>query len=523
MRFGLLSDWVGQRSGVPHIKLPQGLVNEESSFVHYWRNAVRRVPGRVAAFDGVQTPDANPILRYHYHRSTAGIDYVFVFTKAHAYLWSGSAWTLMFTCAKDCDGWSTENFGEYVVATNDLDKVQYWSDATPTVAFANVGGANGINYDGNHYLTRAKLVIRHWHYLHLLSTTEDGTAYKNFDRWCSAGDLTDWNENGEGDTDYRELGPGDEIVGAGIYNVQGANQLIVFTQQTVNAAWLVTDDLVYESQDILTGTGCPAPDSIVNAPDGQLYYISSDDDGAKEVRRVYDPNPLSYDVQATLDRMHPTLCNKIAASYIGQFQEIWWCIPSSGSSTGNDVVLPFSLMTQTWQPNSPMDICAFGYWTQQTTTYIDEVAEMIDDVIKVVDFYGPVAGQPISLVSDYSGYSWSTGSGTTDKEVSYMGQLVLSTDLDPDTLNRFKRLHGAWLYFLAHTGASHTVTVSIRRGESASYVNKGNVSLDGNGQTVRKWLRFDGRTRNLDLKLSASNDFEFLGVIFDYDLCGERA
>lgn len=527
MRFGIVSNLVGQRAGTPHVRLPQGLVNEESEWLYYWRDACRSMPGRAAALSSARTPDTYPILRYHYHQASDGTDYLFAFTKAHGYVWGGSSWTLMFTCGSDCTAWSTENFGQYVVATNNLDLVQYWDDANPAGSFAPLGGVSGILYDATHYITRAKVVFRHWNYLHLMDVTKDGTRYRNIDQWCDAGDMSSWREDhpSGGDANFRELGPNDNIVGAGIYDVQGANQLIVFTQHTANAAWLVTDDLVYESHDILSATGCAGADTIVNAPDGQLYYISTDDDGIREVRRVYDPNPLSYDIQSTLDLMHPTLCSNAAATYMGQFRQIWWSVPGNGASTGNDLVLVYSLETQTWQPDLPMDIAAFGYYTLQAATHIDDMADVVDTVLGRVDSYAPAPGAPLSIVSDYNGYTWSTGTGDTDKAIARTSQLVLSTDLSPDggLLNTFKRIHGAWFYFLTHSGTADSVAISVKKGDGAAYTNKGTVTLDGDGQTVRQWLRFDCKTRNLDLKLASTNSFEFIGVVFDFDLCGERA
>jgi len=525
-RFGILGDLVGQRVDFPSIKLPDVLVSEESRSVMYFRGAMRRLPGRMAAMAGAQTLDGFPILRYHYHESVAGLEYVFGFTKAHAYLWNEgtSAWDLMFTCASNCLRWSTEDFGEYVVATNNLDKVQYWKDSTPATPFAPLGGVNGICYDTAHYLTKAEYVICHWSYLHLFSTQEDGTDFLNLDRWCSAGDITDWDEThaGGGDANYRELGPNDHITGVGIYDVQGANQLICFTQHSVNAAWLVTDELVYETHEILAQTGCISADSIVQTPDGQLWYMSTDDVGVKQIRRVYDPTPLSYDVQSALDLMHPTLCDYVTGSYIGQFQQIWWSIPSGGASTGNDLVLIYSLQTQTWQSSGPMDIAAFGYWTNQTAIHIDDITTLIDDMSGTIDSYAPVAGVPVLLVSDYDGYTWSISTGTTDKGAAYDGTLVLALNFTPELINRFKRVHGAWFLFLSHAGTAHTAVVSLKSGDSAQYVNKGTVSLDGDGQMVRRWIRFDSHLRYGHLKIIGANPFEFVGCIMDYDFTGER-
>lgn len=521
-RYGVLSELVGQRSGVPHIRLPDAFVSEESRNMHYWRGAARTTPERIAALSSVAAPDGNPIIRYHYHISTAGLEYAFAFTRAHAYVWSEgtTSFTLMFTCSSNCTRWSTADFGQYVVATNNLDLVQYWDDTTPAVAFAPLGSASGICYDTVHYLTRAEYVIAHYHYLHLLSTTEDGTTYRNIDRWCSAGDLSDWDEThvAGGDANFRELGPNDRITGAGIYDVSGANHLIVFTQHTVNDSWLVTDDIVYEGHDILSQTGCASADSIVQAPDGQLYYMSIDSADVKQIRRVADPNPLSEDIQSTLDLMHPTYCSNVCATYVGQFGEIWWSIPSTGASTTNDKTLVLSLKTMTWQPDLDFGVAAFGYYTKQTAVYIDDMTDLIDSLTEPIDSYAPAAGQPTFLLADYSGYSWSVSSTTRTQG----GTLVVALNFNPSELGQYKRVHGATFLFISRPGTSDTATISLRNADAAAYVNKGTVNLANSGRIVERYIRFDARLRTGHIKVTGSNPFEFLGAIFDYDLSGVR-
>jgi hypothetical protein len=519
----MLGELVGQRSGVPFSRLPDVLVGEESRNVHYWRGAARTTPERIAALSGVATPDGNPVLRYHYHKSVGGLEYLFAFTRAHAYLWSeGTAsYALMFTCTSNCSRWSTADSGQYVVATNNLDLVQYWDDATPAVGFAPLGGASGICYDTVHYLTRAEYVIAHYRYLHLLSTVEDGTEWRNLDRWCSAGDITDWDEthSSGGDANTNVLGDNDHITGAGIYDVQGANQVIIFTENSQYASWLVTDDVVYECHSIQSLIGCVSDDSIIQGPDGQLYYMSTDSDGLKQIRRVYDPNPLSADIQSTLDLMHPSYCNRVCGAYVGQFGELWWSIPSTGASTANDLTIVLNLQTMTWQPNIEFGVSAFGYYTQQTAVRIDDMTEIIDTLSGPIDSYAPAAGKPTFLMGDDSGLSRTISASSRTQG----GTLVMALNGRPEEVNRFKRYHGAWLIFVSRPGTLDTVTCSIRAGDQAAYVNKGTVNLAVAGQEVRGYLRFDSRLRNGHVKLTASNPFDFLGVIMDYGLCGERS
>lgn len=525
MKFGLLNNFLAQKAGVPHVKLPIGVMTDESDWVYFWRDAVRRMPGRLAALGAVQTPDANPILAYLTHTSVAGVVYLFAGTAEHLYLWdqSNTEWDLMFTCGSACTHWSLEDFDNYVVATNNVDKVQYWDDTDPGTAFANLGGASGIDYGDGTYLTRAKYVKRHWNYLHLLSTYEDGTEYPENDRWCSAGDITDFDATGSGDANYRQLAAGDRIRGAAIYDVGGANQLVLFTQRSVNVAWLVTADEVYESQDIL-GHGAIGPNAIVETPDGNVYYLAVGADGRRDIRRIGVTEPLSYDIYPALDNMHPTLDAYACGTYVGRLRQIWWSVPSTGDATANDRTFVLSTETHLWQPDLPFGVSAFGHHVRQDAVYIDDVTELIDTVQDIIDSCAPISGDPLFLVADYSGYTYIGAADSQDAGSDYTASLVVSTDFTPGGggWDSYKRLHGARLYFLSHAGTDDEVTLSLREGDAATWTNLGTVALDGEGKTVECFLRFDRRLKVGHFKLTASNAFEFLGIIFKLDYTGER-
>lgn len=525
-QYGILNDILGTRSGVPHTKLPKALMSSESRWVHYWRNAVRRMPGRSTALEGVQTPDGNPIINHFRHVSLAGTEYLFVFTKAHIYWWdqSNEEFDVMFTCASDCTRWSVADMGQFIVATNDIDKVQYWDDDSPSSLFTNLGGANGIEYATGKFLTKAKYVIRHYNYIHLLSTTEDGTSYPYVDRWSDLGDVESWDQDGAGDANYRDLDKSVSIRGAGIYEVQGANQLIVFTDSLINAAYLTEDNNVYASSNILVGTGCLSDKSIVKTPDGHLWYLSLEVmSGTVDVRRVYDPNSYSYDISPTLTSMHPTLRDFACGAYVGLYKEIWWCVPGDNDSTANDTVLSISAITIGWNPIATMDIQSFGFYTQQTNTYINDLTDFINDLTDPINSYGSVAGNPIILASDADGYTWSLASGVQDKGVDYTGELVLASDFGQGQLiNRNKRLHGMYVFLETKQGTSYTVTASVREGDVGEYTNIGNITLNGNGKTVRGYIRYNTRLRDGHFKFAATNDFDFLGVVFDFDITGVR-
>jgi len=134
-----------------------------------------------------------------------------------------------------------------------------------------------------------------------------------------------------------------------------------------------------------------------------------------------------------------------------------------------------------------------------------------------------VTGDSLFVVSDYSGYTYIAANGTQDAGVDYTGSLVLATDFTQGGgWNQYKRLHGAWLFFINRPGTSDEITLSLRKGDEDSWTNLGTVSLSEDGKTVRQYVRFDSRLKDGHFKLAATNGFGFLGIIFDLDYTGPR-
>jgi len=521
MEYGIISDLVAVRSGVPHIKLQQAYVTEDSRFAYYYDNAMRRLPGR--SLDLAVTPDGNTVIRYHYHTTVDGTDYLFAFTKAHAYLWSSgtTTWGLMFTCSSDCTYWSTASFNGKVIATNNIDKVLEWLDSTPGTAFAVKGAASGIAIGGGEYVTKAKFVVVYRDYLHLLYTEEAGTSYPSRDRWSSNGDDTDFDETGLGDTGARDFSPGLFIMGAGFYTAGGNNLLVVFTNKTVETEWLVTGDLVFEWNTALHDLGCSAPDSVVNDKDGNLYWLGTD----SAFHRFLDTARLSSTIDSTVRQLHPTLLYYARGVYIQKYNRLWWSVPSMGNSTGNDLVLSYNLESGAWDPYLDMDISSFGQYREQTTYTIDTIPFATIDGISwaSIDSVENVTGWSIDICSDYDGYSYRTANDLlTDKGTVYDSEIVIGTDLtNSAALNVYKRTEGAWVWFKRHPLTDYEAEILIKSEFDDDFISVATVDLSGTaGQIVRKWCPFDVRSRDFQIKVSAQNDFAFYGSIISFSLDG---
>jgi len=526
MKFGIISDILGQVDSVPHVKLPQGYACGESEWVYFEDSVMRRLPGRYEEFldssdDPAPTPDGFPIIHWHYHVTSGGTEYSIAFTKAHVYRWdSGSkVWDTLWTCGSNCLRWSTADFGKYVVATNNVDKVIYWDDSTPATDFVALGGASGVQVATSTYVTAAEYVIECENYLHLQGVVEGGTTRHNRRLWCSWGDLTDWDRDGSGDAGFNDLEANKRIKGCGVLAAGGETRLITFTQNSHDAMWLTESDLVWEAATINPKNGTVAPDSIVADGEGNLYYLSTD----RAIRAVGDNRVISGDIARTIRNLHPSLIAYSQAVYVHALNQIWWAVPSGPASTGNDLVLMYNINAGTWH-KAPMDVAAFGFWTGQTTFQIDTIPFPTIDSIEWpgIDWAGQVAEYPFLICSDYDGYGWRAAQSQTDKGESYTAKLILATDMaDKRALTEYKRIHGMWLFFERGSNAGDSVAVSLQRDGSDTYDSLGTVNLSTTGAVTEVWLPCDARFRVGKLKLEAENSMGFVGVVFDYDFDGD--
>ena len=360
-QFALVSDVYGVAENVPKLKLSSAF-SPDSSGIFLQYGLVRTMPGGNPTFlDGdeakVQTPDGNPIIHFHTHTSAAGTEYVFVYTKAHVYLWDDvdGEYDTMHTCASDCTIWSTASFNGHLISTNNVDKVQDWDETTPATVFAPLDSASGIDYGGGNYITKAKYVAVCENYLWLFGTTEGGTSYPRRGRWSSYGDYTDFDETGSGDTGSKDFHEGSDVIkGAGKYTYGGADMLVVFKEKSTYLVWLVEIDDVWNITRAEGEVGLLATHGLVNDKDGHLYYIASD----YTIRKLHH-GAISQAIDKTVKNISATYQDYIEATYIDQYNQLWFSIPSQAGSTGNDKTIAYNLEYGIWHPY-PFSMRAFG-------------------------------------------------------------------------------------------------------------------------------------------------------------------
>lgn len=318
-KFGIFSPILGVKKDFPTILLDKTIqVDNSNSVIKYGEVHRRKMrdPDILNVSDvKSQTPDANPILRYHrfVKRSTAA-EYILAFTKAHIYHWNTAtkAWDTKYTCSGDCTEWDTVTYNDKVIATNNVDKVLVWDT---TGNFAPLGTANGIEYATGLYLTKAKYVTTFENYLELGYTYENGVSHPQRIRWSDIGDETLWKT---GDAGSKETEGEDFVTGFKIY----VGQLIIFKEKSRSRQWLVSTSEVWNWVVLPGDIGNLSNHSIVEDADGRVYWLASD-----MTFREMEAGEISHDIDPIVKLIEPSSAYLVQGVYIDETGEIWWSIP----------------------------------------------------------------------------------------------------------------------------------------------------------------------------------------------------
>lgn len=477
------------------------------------------------AGEPVQTPDGNPILRYHrLVTSTAGTEYLMVFTKAHAYLWSTSwtAFILKFTCGSDCEAWSVVDMNNEIIATNNVDKIQTWG-ATIGNAFAPLDSSSGIDIGAGVYLTAAHYLTVYEGYVIAADVTVGGT-HRPFDMfWSTHYDATDWDQTGLGDAGDLTILEGGRYRGFGQYS----GFLIVAKETQMYRVWLVTTDEVFNQDVELPNVGCLAAETIINDREGRLYWLATD-----FTIREWRSGIVSQAKDKTLKNVNPQLAGLSKAGFIDEYNQVWFSLPVGAAATANNTVLTLDGTGAKWG-QLDIAVAAFGDYTRQSVYTWTTLPFAAWTEWAWKSWAGPenVLGFPLDLASDYSGYTYDLHSAEKDNGSDYTGYAVLSTDLAiaeavkryGKSLTQYKRLAKAVLFTYRETGGQ--LAFEVKRDNEPNWQNAGTVPLaDETEQAdiVRNEIDPDMRARHFLLKISAASPFRFVGLMLGFIADGER-
>jgi len=195
-------------------------------------------------------------------------------------------------------------------------------------AVAGTGGNDDVveEYESQ-FLTKAKYVTAFENYLQLGYTYENGVSKPQRIRWSDLGDA----ETGgwiKGDAGSKET-EGEEFI-TGFGNYQG--NLIIFKEKSYILQWLVSTRAVWGWKKMPSSIGCQSNHSIVNDPEGRLYFYASDN-----TIRDIETGEISGDIDPLIKLINPQYAYLIQAIYMADSEDIWWSIPVS-SNLNNKVI-----------------------------------------------------------------------------------------------------------------------------------------------------------------------------------------
>lgn len=456
-------------------------------------------------------PDGFPILRYHFHVSReTGTGYLCAFTKHHIYFWvvATESWEEKFHCSVDCLEWSTVSYNDKIIATNNSDKVLVWDLGSGL--FVPLGDeTNGIEFSTGVYCTRAKCVAEYENFLVLGATVEAGQDLPSRIRWNAIADETDWMT---GDADFADLEGSDPIVGFG----KKQSRFYIFKEEHIHVIWLVSSSEVFNKVIFSTKFGCNAASSIVNTPDGKLYFLGSD-----YAFREIDEGEISQSIDPTVKEINPWLLYRVAGAYSSRYNVTAWTIPFGGTSTDNNLIVVYN--KGHWEKHDRVATTLGEYarptgvnytWDTLPYTSWDTWAwDRWDTTESVRDF-------PVTLCGDAIGNTFDFYGGETEDGADYTGYFTLSTDVSKfKKPAEYKRLLLMQLYFTAGSGE---VDVYVKRDSEQSWQDAGSVALTGTSEFVIKDLPCDYRAKNFYVKISGAVPFRFAGIIFKFLYTGER-
>ena len=466
---------------------------------------------------------ATPVIEYHRHiRQNTGTEHLLLGTKYHILLWlnSDKSLTVKWTVVSPANvsRWEIKDHLRNVVATNNSDFVLWWNvDGSVSNNFAALDNADGIDYEGTaNRLTKCKHIFSYERYLILGYTTENAVVYPQRERWAgigTGGATIDFDENGSSDAGSKEF---TTTPGFLMGFARHGDDLVIAKEDSMHRSWSLrgASDLVFEWEEYTLKVGCLSADSLVNDKAGRLYWIGSD----LTIREINTPQPISTAVDITVKGLNTSQAEFIQATYIDEFEQIYWSLTSGGGSS-NDTIVAF-------HPDSgrsfvhKFPVRAFGDFTQQEAftydtlpfdTYADWGADWL-----IYDTQKNVVGFPLDLASDYLGNTFDLHRGDNDDGSLFTGALIISTTLTVQkSLNIFKRVNNG-VDVILNRKSSGTVTLYAKRDTEKSGQLLGTASLIDTDlpETVIVHVPFDIRFKSMELKAESSGQMELLGLIF---------
>lgn len=482
-----------------------------------------------ATIDGKIFAGATPVICYHtYTKEDTQADYLLVGTAYHVWYWDDTNKYLLlkFTSGSPSSVERMEMVThlDRVYMTNNVDMVQWWDTTSLGNVFAKAGSASGILVTGSTYIIKAKHIYSFESYLFLGFVTYTGNSiFPLRAHWSGRGTVgatLDFDAGGVSDTGYKDFNRDpSQIVG---FASKGTD-LIVAKGERMVRGWLVSEDTVFEWVEEAIKVGCISGKTLVNDRAGRLYWLASD----FTLREMDTADPISFSVEKTMRTLNPSVAEFAQATYIDEFGEVWFAVPTEDSDT-NNLVISFNVnTTKIYLHDIPIRaFCGYrrqviyGYDTLPYRTY-----EAWGIAWLVYDTKVNAIGYPLDIAADYNGNTFELHRGDKDDSATWTGTMVFSTTLTPGKSPYIYKRVANGIDITVNSKEAGTASISVKKDGEKSWSSVGTVSFTPSDEEefVIVHVPFDKRARVFYIKIESSSDLEFIGAVFrEFYMDGDR-
>tara|TARA_B110000259_G_scaffold84235_1_gene98312 strand:- start:3877 stop:5733 length:1857 start_codon:yes stop_codon:yes gene_type:complete len=236
--------------------------------------------------------------------------------------------------------WSTDNFGEDLLANVRGGGIYYWDTSGGTSSRA----VDISTLSGNNQPQAANIVLVSERDRHVIAFGCDPQGDPgNLDpltiRFSDQESFTDWAATSTNTAGELRIGTGSEIIAA----VQTKQQVIIFTDRSVSAMQFIGAPFTFGLTEVSTNTSIASQNAAVAFGDA-VYWMGD------EVFYRYDGNvqiiPCPVE-EYIFNNMNSAQRPKITAGVNSKFNEVWWFYPSTNSQT-NDSYVIYNYAEKSW-------------------------------------------------------------------------------------------------------------------------------------------------------------------------------
>jgi hypothetical protein len=361
--------------------------------------------GQSSGGSGVTILNTPPVMGIFEYNTTGGASSLLALDKDFLYKynttnddWEGQGGhpsTPDFTGDDDDFFWSVI-WQDLIFFTNDVDNIKYWNGTTLAALNPSIGGTT---------LNACKILINHKNRLIALNTNEGGTRYPQRARCSNTGSYSSWSNDIYTDADTSEW-----IVSVAFIR----NELIVFFDKSV--WWLrYTGDAStpFSWHEIYNTDGSQAILSTQNIKNdaitlGSKRFLQCDGINVIEMDEYIPEFVLDMNFEKT----------NYAYGFLNQEHSQYFCTYPSQGASYPDKLLSYNYDDKCFSKYTNLPIHVTGEWSQGTTLIINDISVTIDNIGWRIDDRSQIAGYPLIIIGDRSGYTWKLFTTTSDNGAS---------------------------------------------------------------------------------------------------------